>query len=107
MNASVESLVLIKNYDKLQTMIKGGILEISSKSVAQHLLSSGEHSKCTHMLYTDEQKAMFFMQVVRSRVEVDSTCFGSFLGVLKQEPSYKFMTDKLGTFNHRSNDHHR
>ena len=98
MNASVESLVLIKYYDKLQTMIQGEIVSMSTKALSQHLLSSGEHSKCIHMIYTNEQKAMFFMQAIKNRVDVDSACFGTFLGVLKQEPSYKFMTDKLGTF---------
>ncbi|XP_064390997.1 uncharacterized protein LOC135338846 [Halichondria panicea] len=95
MNASVESLVLIKYYDKLQTMIQGEIVSMSTKALSQHLLSSGEHSKCIHMIYTNEQKAMFFMQAIKNRVDVDSACFGTFLGVLKQEPSYKFMTDKL------------
>ncbi len=103
MNASVESLVLIKYYDKLQTMIQGEIVSMSTKALSKHLLSSGEHSKCIHMIYTNEQKAMFFMQAIRNRVDIDSAYFGTFLGVLKQEPSYEFMTDKLGMFKHNYN----
>ncbi len=96
MNASVESQVLIQYYDQIQTMIQGEMQTLSAKALAKHLLSTGEHSKCVHPLNTAELQAMYFMQAVRNKVEVNSGCFNTLLDLLRTQPSYTFLVDKLG-----------
>lgn len=98
MNASSESHVFISYYDKLQKLIQGEVQNVAAKSLAKHLLSSGEHSKCTHLLYTAEQQAAFFMQAVRNKIEVDADNFYTFIGILKKEPSHESMAKKLGKY---------
>ncbi len=96
MNASVESEVIIKYYDQIQTMIQGEMQSLSAKALSKHLLSPGEHSKCVHPLNTAEIQAMYFMQAVRNKIEIYPDNFYTLLGLLKTQPSYKYLVDKLG-----------
>ena len=68
------------------------------QALAVHLLSGGEHSQCTHMVYTAEQKADCFMKNVSRKVEVNPKAFYTLLGVLKEELSFEFRIKEMGKF---------
>ena len=93
---STELKVLRKYYAKLLTLIQGEILAMSSAALAVHLLSTGEHSQCTHIVYTAEQKADCFMKSVSRKVEVNPKAFYTLLGVLKEELSFAYLIEEMG-----------
>ena len=93
---SAESRVLTEYFDRLQTMIQGNMIAVSSKALSSHLLSSQEHSNCTHMMFTEDVKASNFMMAVKKKVQTDPSYFSILMTVLKQESSYGFMVDKIG-----------
>ena len=98
--APVELEILRTYNDRLHSLIRGSMITVSRKALSQKLISSEEHSKCTHVKYTDDEKANLFLQYVSSRVENDPRTLSVFLNVLKQEPSFQQAVEGMGEFNY-------
>jgi len=96
MTTSAEYRVLVQNYDVIFTEIQGEMTKLATKARAKLLLSDGDQSKCTHMVYTSEQKANFFMQAISKKISVNPSLFYKLIEIMKSEPALHHVATKLG-----------